>query len=258
LKKQGYTGEIYIVCSTDDKTIEKYKEKYSDNVLIFDKSDYKGKFDIADNFDKDNVVVYARNAIWDIVKKIGVKYFLVLDDDYTVFRYQLRDITKKIKNLDKIFNMYIHFLANTNIHSVAFSQGGDFIGGENNNYYKNGLIAKKRKIMNCFFNDIDRPYYFYGRINEDVNCYIQNGKTGTIFLTQPIVSVQQKQTQANSGGLTEFYLDTGTYIKSFYTVIFNPSAIRCEMMRSKHSRIHHRISWKNAVPVIIREEYKND
>lgn len=53
--------------------------------------------------------------------------------------------------------------------------------------------------MNTFFNCTARPYSFYGRINEDVNCYVQNGKTGTIFLTHPTVSINQGTTQANTG-----------------------------------------------------------
>lgn len=41
--------------------------KFKDEVLVFDKNDYKGTFDIGDNFgtEKDGVVVYARNAVFD-------------------------------------------------------------------------------------------------------------------------------------------------------------------------------------------------
>ena len=87
LRKGGYTGKIYLLCSTDDNKLEIY-QKLHENVIVFNKQDYKGTFDIADNFSKDNVVVYARNANFDIAKKLGYTYFMQLDDDYTDFRYK--------------------------------------------------------------------------------------------------------------------------------------------------------------------------
>lgn len=110
--------------------------------------------------------------------------------------------------------------------------------------------------MNCYFNDVNRPYKFYGRINEDVNCYIHNGKLGMVFLTHPYMSIVQPQTQTNTGGLTEFYLQNGTYVKSFYTILFNPSAVKVKTMGDAHRRLHHNVRWKNAVPCIIREKHK--
>lgn len=75
-------------------------------------------------------------------------------------------------------------------------------------------------------------------------------------MSMPWFSITQKTTQANSGGLTEFYLDTGTYYKSFYSVMFSPSAIKVSLMGDTQLRLHHKINWRNAVPVIIKEKYK--
>ena len=86
LSKTNYKGKIYIVCSSDDKTLSQYKKKYK-NVLVFDKNDYQGKFDIGDNFNHKKVVVYARNAVFDLANENGIEEFLVLDDDYIHFRY---------------------------------------------------------------------------------------------------------------------------------------------------------------------------
>ena len=91
LKRFGYTGKIYLICSDDDKQVKDYKEKYKDQVIVFSKKDYKDKFDIGDNFDDERVVVYARNSCYDIAKKLGITYFLVLDDDYTDFSYRFND-----------------------------------------------------------------------------------------------------------------------------------------------------------------------
>lgn len=204
LRRQGYTGRIYIVCSTDDPTIPKYKEHFGEeNVLVFDKEDYVGKFDIGDNFTRKNVVVYARNAAWDIAKKAGLRYFIELDDDYTNFflREPKGDVLKSHRpnNLDVIFDAFIEFLENTpRVSSIAMAQGGDYIGGVDNDIFTS--LNRKRKLMNVYFNATDRPYPFFGRINEDTNTYVHLGKTGTLFLTHPSAHITQLMTQSNGGG----------------------------------------------------------
>ncbi len=56
--------------------------------------------------------------------------------------------------------------------------------------------------------------------------------------------------------MTDVYLDSGTYIKSFYTVMFSPSSVKVSLMGTAEARLHHSISWEHTVPQIIREEHK--
>jgi hypothetical protein len=66
-------------------------------------------------------------------------------------------------------------------------------------------------------------------------------------------------TQSSAGGMTELYLDGGTYIKTFYSVMYAPSCVKIGMMgdpRSPHYRIHHKINWLNTAPKILRESCK--
>jgi hypothetical protein len=256
LKKRGYTGQVYFICSDDDKEISNYKKLYKEKVVVFNKQDYKNTFDIGDNFNDERVVVYARNACFDIAKKIGIKYFLVLDDDYIAFHYRLYHINKpeQIKNLDKVIELVLKYYKSISAKSIAMSQGGDFIGGGQNDYAINPKL--RRKCMNSFFCSTDRPFKFIGRINEDVNTYVQQGSVGNLFFTIPILSLTQKVTQSNEGGLTEIYLSKGTYIKSFYSVMYSPSSVKVGLMGDRHIRLHHRINWNNAVPKILNEQYK--
>ena len=258
LSKQNYTGQIYLVCSTDDSMLEEYKANYK-NVVTFNKNDYKNTFDIGDNFNDDRVVVYARNAVFDIAKKLKIKYFIVLDDDYTQFRYTIDNnnnyVTKSriIQNLDSMFNKLLKYYISTNAKALCISQGGDFVAGEHSRQFVHKLT---RKAMNFFVCSTDRPFKFIGRINEDVNTYVRLGTLGDIFLTIVDIRLEQLDTQSNSGGLTEFYLDGGTYVKSFYTVLFSPSCTGISLLGNRHKRLHHRIAWNNAVPVIVDEKYK--
>lgn len=255
LKKYGYTGSIFLIVDDEDNQLEKYKENYGEKVLIFNKKKIGKTFDTVDNFDNYKAVVYARNACFEIAKKIGVKYFIQLDDDYTDFAFRFDEnanfIYKPINNLDKVFDILLEFYKNTLFLSIAMAQTGDFIGGGN---ILNGL--NRRKCMNSFICSIERPFNFLGRINEDVNTYVDLGSKGGLFLTIPIISLLQKATQSNTGGLTDIYLDYGTYIKSFYSVILQPSSVKVSLMGQKHKRLHHLVKWSNTVPMIISEKFK--
>lgn len=259
LIKTGYTGDIYIIIDNEDKTAKEYYDKFGDKVVMFDKKKIAKTFDEADNFNDRRAIVYARNACFDIAKDLGIKYFIQLDDDYTTFRFAANDkgeyITSNtaITKLDKIFEAMLNFYKSTNIHSIAMAQGGDFIGGENSRVFKEKLA---RKCMNSFICSTDRPFQFVGRINEDVNNYTHKGSLGYLFFTIATVRLEQKQTQSNEGGMTDIYLDNGTYIKSFYSVIFQPSAVTISLMGNKNNRLHHRVNWNATTPVILDEKYK--
>lgn len=113
--------------------------------------------------------------------------------------------------------------------------------------------------MNFFICSVDRPFLFEGRLNEDVNTYVRLGHTGRLFLTINQVQLNQNQTQAVAGGMTEAYLDAGTYVKSFYTVMYAPSCVQVGVMgdpRSGNYRMHHAINWGRAVPCILREKHR--
>lgn len=258
LRKMGYTGKIYFICSSDDKTLYRYVELYGDDVIVFNKQSYKGTFDIGDNFEKDNVVVFARNANFDIAKRLGIKYFLQLDDDYNDFRYKFDGDNNygdwTVKNLDKLFGLYINYLKKIPALSIAWAQGGDFMGGALGNGAD--AIKIKRKIMNTFFCKTDSPFQFVGRINEDVNTYVTLGVRGKLVFQTNQLAIQQKQTQLNEGGLTDFYLNGGTYVKSFYTLMYAPSCTRINTMGQVERRIHHKIIWNHCCPKIIQEKHK--
>lgn len=255
LKNSGYTGKIYLVIDNEDKEEARYKELFGDQVIQFDKLAISKRFDTGDNFTDRRTIVYARNACFEIAKSLGIDYFIELDDDYTQFAYKFNNERqyrqKRILNLDKVFDTLLDYYKRINALTIAFAQGGDFLGGRNSEFGKS--ICTKRKAMNTFICSTDRPFTFVGRINEDVNTYTSIGGRGGLFLTLNIVGIQQKTTQASSGGMTGVYLDNGTYLKSFYTVMYNPSSVKISVMGEKHRRLHHKINWNATVPKIIRD-----
>jgi len=259
LRRCGYTGKIFLILDNQDKSIDQYRNNFKeDEIIIFNKDQIAKTFDQGDNFNDKRAIIYARNASFEIAENLKIKYFLQLDDDYQKFDWRFnsrKEYSAHVtRSLDDIFKSIINFyISCENITSIAIAQGGDFIGGNTNN---DQVILLKRKAMNSFFCCIDRKFNFVGRINEDVNTYTNKGSQGLLFFTINQVSLTQKQTQTNSGGMTELYLDSGTYLKSFYSVMYQPSSVKITIMNTTNSRLHHKISWKNTVPLVIKEEIK--
>lgn len=259
LRNAGYTGRIVLVIDNEDKTADQYYEKFGkENVVMFDKLKKSKEFDTIDIGRDRRAIVYARNACFDIAKDLGYKYFLELDDDYTNFRQRfIKDNGQfgswYLKDFDAVVDCMLEFLETSGALTVAFAQTGDFIGGSGSKVFKDKLA---RKAMNSFFCKTENKFDFIGRINEDVNTYVNLGSKGHLFFTVSDMSLDQTQTQANSGGMTELYLNAGTYVKSFFTVISNPSSVKLYTVGSSHKRIHHSINWEHAVPKIISSHYK--
>lgn len=250
LKKCGYTGKIYYIVDNEDKTIDKYIQNFGvENVKVFDKKAMVGSIDRGNNFNEFNIVVFARNACFQIAKDMGLTYFAMFDDDYYYFGYRYLTGAKIIKNINPVFESILKYLKSTQIKSICFSQGGDHIGGFSG-------IKLKRKAMNSFFCSTERPFEFMGATNEDVNMYCTLGHRGELFFTFTNIQLDQKDTQTNNSGLTDIYLLSGTYVKSFYTVMMHPSGAKVAIMNSTNTRLHHSIKWINTVPMIISEKHK--
>lgn len=258
LRKGGYTGKVYIVIDNEDDQQDEYVSRYGqDRVVVFDKEAQMRKCDTMDTFGKKGVILFARNACFEIARELGLRYFLELDDDYTAFDMRFpRDgklSAKPCRDLDRLFTAMVEFLEDSGALTVALSQGGDYIGGLKGKYYGKMLT---RKAMNTFFCRTDRPIGFIGTINEDVNTYTTMGSRGERIFSVTQAAIVQKETQQNAGGMTGVYLDNGTYLKSFYTVMTMPSCVSIAMMGSSHRRIHHNVSWVNCVPMILNQKHR--
>lgn len=259
LRRSGYTGRIILFIDDLDASGPKYVEKYGDEVEIFNKREIAKTFDRGDNFDNLRSTNYARNATFKHAKKLGIKTFIQLDDDYRSFGFRFDpwlDYThQKCSDLDAVFAAMVKFFHASGALSVALSQGGDFIGGpEGSPYCERPMLL--RKAMNSFICSTERPFKFIGRLNEDVNTYVRGGSVGDLFFTLNHVSLEQMQTQAQAGGMTEAYLESGTYVKSFYSVMFQPSSVKVSLLQSRNKRLHHKVFWRNTAPKILREELK--
>lgn len=256
LRSAGYTGPIRLLVDDEDETLLEYRNRYGEEVVVFSKAEASRLFDVCDNFAGRRGVVYARNACFDVAESLGFREFVQLDDDYTKFEFRfdsrLNYTWDKVqRRLDDVFAALVQFRRESGAACVAVAQCGDFVGGSESSKAKS--VQCWRKIMNVMFCGTDSRFRFPGRINEDVNAYVSEAVSGGLFLTTNQLTVQQVLTQQNAGGMTELYLDAGTYVKSFYSVLLRPDCVRVSVLQSDRPRIHHTISWQHAVPCIVPE-----
>lgn len=261
LLKAGYTGKVFIVIDDEDESEDEYRRIYGDKVLQFCKADYAAKLDEGDNSGKRISTIYARAAMFDLAPMVGCRYFIQLDDDYTSFAIRFDSkgdgCRIEINHIDAVFDALLKFLIDTPALTICMGQTGELLGGTDQS---GGNTRKlRRKAMNSFVCSVDRPWVMIGRMNEDVNTYVVGGLRGELFFTALQVLLTQKQTQANAGGMSDLYLDVGTYVKSFYSVMYAPSCVKIGQLgdhRSPHYRIHHQINWHHCAPKILREEWR--
>ena len=135
LRRCGYTGRIVLVLDNEDDTADQYRERFgAGDIEVFDKAAIAETFDEGVPGDR-RTIVYARNACFDIAERLGYRYFIELDDDYTTFewrfdnrlRYLTRD--KEIRDLDTVLDIMLRFFRSIPAKSIAMAQGGDYLGG---------------------------------------------------------------------------------------------------------------------------------
>lgn len=258
LESRHCTIPWYIVIDDEDDQGEAYYDRYKDRVIVFDKEKYLNQSDtFCPSTDKPRgIVLPARNACFDIAYMNQWKYFIELDDDYTNLEYRWPEDgkakTRKINDLNGLFRAMRDFVDHSGLDVLALAQGGDFIGGIHSTGMTNEFL---RKMMNVYCFRTDSDIRFYGYINEDLTASILNGSRGKCILTYTKAEVKQGTTQQFSGGLTEEYKRHGTFAKSMTSVIACPSCVKVDRMGDGHYRDHHKVSWKNAVPKILRGEH---
>lgn len=267
LRRNGYTGKIYLVGDNLDETIDEYKKvwnpilsKHGNELIVFDKEKAREGLDAGDNSGDLRSTLYSSNKIRDLAKERNLDYYMIMCDDYDGFRFRFDDLdnyntSKNCRSLDKVIGSMLKLMKSSEqITTIAFAQGGDFVGGAGSAMAKNKTM--RRKAMNSFLCSTKRPFKFMGRMNEDVTTYVNLGGRGYLFFTIPQLCIDQMGTQQESGGLTDLYKAYGTYVKSFFSIMYNPSCVRLGILGKNHKRIHHKIMWKNAVPKLLSQDHK--
>ena len=93
-------------------------------------------------------------------------------------------------------------------------------------------------------------------MNDYLNTYTYLVHLGDLFFNFTNIKLDQGDTQSTSGGMSDAYNLSGTYVKSFYTIMYHPSGTKISVMNTKFTRIHHTINWKATTPKILDQKHK--
>lgn len=267
LEEYGCKYPYYVVVDDLDPQLEEYKKNFKERLIIFNKEKMKKDMnvDMGDNFNKYLNCVIIRNGCFKLAKDMGYDFFVELDDDYSRLAYkielgeELKDRRVPNEHFNIILDAYFEFLDTTPTDAIAFGQAGDYIGGKKSSLMRHGY---KRKLMNFIFFKTERYLKFSGTLNDDVTCYSNESFKGKFMLTPSKISVTQPETQEVEGGLTKIYDDFGTYVKSFYSILYTPSAVKISTFAGSgkdsagQSRIHHNVLFNNCQPKLLPEKLK--
>lgn len=266
LKKYNYTGDWKIVIDDLDDQKEKYKERYKDHLVIFDKLAYLNSFDTAfsPKWDAMASPTYARMFLQDYVDKNKIENYCIMDDDIrrlNLVQPQKGKLKKKeFENIDEILDNIVNYIDSTKIYCLGFSSPMTYIGGK----YDVDKILNKRRVSNIFILNSNRNLIWKTIFYEDCNTCLTNGNLGKLILSLPFVEIiadAQGSTNQNNnkkiaeGGMGELYELSNQYQRSFYSIMVQPSSVVLKCFHNK-TNLYPNIRSNNQFPKIISDKFK--
>ena len=204
------------------------------------------------------VVAPARLAAYDVARKLGIRMFMELDDDWHGIQIP-SDISEQLpsfkrfclkKEPEEFAFKYFKFIverifdlvAETGA-TIAFVQSGEVFSADVTKYHF------KPKCMNTFILDTEHPMPF-GGFNEDVNVYCRRN------MDKPCFQVGYLIWSHGGSQLRQGIEYTGTWEKTFATVITNPTGLRLSTFKNpgsgkedmNYTRIHHSVQYEHTQP----------
>ena len=254
LRTAGYTGDIYIVIDDEDPKFNEY-DSQNYNILVFNKQEYVDKLDIG--MSKSNpqlaAVLYARAAVEDYAKYLGLDYFIVMDDDIYGFRYRYIDgdklCSKPVEKFNDIIDNYIQFMQATNSICLSFAHDGSFIGGM-------GAIEKileRRSCHTIFFRNVSKEFEWKFAVNEDYVSSLLYANIGKLMFTLPFVQRTISGMNDRQEGMHDLYENTSEFQRAFYNVIACPWACK---VAEYNNHFVVRTDKSTAYPKIISDKYR--
>lgn len=252
LKKAGYSGKIYLVCDNLDTQLPEYQKIYGEQVIVFDKEAYRDKTDTFSNRKEMNAVVYARNAAFDIAKKLKLTFFCVCDDDIKSLYVRWIDgkqlMKTKLTDMDHVFTYICTYLEKSKAFALSICEEGAYFGGVKG-IVKNGIYP----IMSHFIvYGTNNRWNYRSSVYEDAVANIDIKKSGLVGFATTLLSMTVPKTGSNRGGMSDTYKGGNDYYSAFHVIIAHPDCSIVDYRR----KIHQRVNWIACTPKILSDRWK--
>lgn len=246
----GYRGDWYIVCDDLDDT--PYEELFPGHVIRFDKMEYVQKTDTVDNFQKLGSCTYARNACFDIAKRMGYDCFGVFDDDVSGFMYRYQDgnrlKSKPVCNFDAVFAIYCKYVLDADIACGSFVPAGRLIGGVQNPVVREKFYYNPTNVF--IINTHKEQFPFIGTLRQDsIYSHLNNMLGRIVAAFMPIVVCMEPPGSMREGGIKETYSEWNNYVVESYSNIVIPSFFRWRNGIKEHT-------FSQNLPRVLNERWR--
>ena len=259
LRDAGYTGLAYIVVDDKDPALSAYYDFYSkDKLCVFSKEDYVQTLDIGMSKITPQLaaVLYARAYVENIAKMMGLRYFMVLDDDIIGFRFRMPVDNKLISipahNMDQILEAYLAYIESTDIVCLSFANDGSFIGGVSS-YEK---ILERRSCHTIFIRDVSKPFEWSFAVNEDYISSLRMANIGKLLYTMPfvqrVITGMNNREDAKSG-MANMYKTTTEFQRAFYATVARPDVCKPSVYNGRYVIS---VNKGSAYPKLISDKYR--
>lgn len=254
LVNMGYPGKWFIVCGTNDETLQEYKKNWGHHVLTFDFEEQIKSTDTLDNFgfeQKASGACPVRNATMKISQQRGELRHWQFDDDYNDFRRISDDFSKMCRfDSGREFEEWLFNLAKlghkAKMRNIGFPPGSD-------TYVDNAFTFSGRVFNAHNLHSTDDLFVTWvGRMNDDTINAINVWRSGGYEMSIRAMNMTMPNTQSVEGGLSEMYIADGTVRKSAYPILVAPCAAKLTI---KFGRYHHRIEWVKIRPKLLHEKW---
>ena len=257
LREYEYSGKIFLVLDDTDKTIQQYIDNYgAENLIIFNKNHYINSVETVTNSPKYACILYAKAAVEDIAQSMGLKSFIIADDDLTGIRFRYENegklASKKIgKNFNKVIAYLNEMMLSTNITALSPLYTSFFIGGVG--ALNPSHIESARFTYIFVLRNASHKVEWLADYGEDNITSFEQNKQGYLQLGIPYLQEDSvSPTVRLEGGMSETYA-TDTFALCMRCIVVEPAYISTQWYNGKYVP---KIQRKNSLPKIISGRYK--
>ena len=258
LRTSGYTGKIYLIVDDLDNTKEEYEKLY-EGVIVFDKMRYVVSSETGVSNPHIKFALFARNFIEDYAKALNLKFFGMVDDDLTKFRFRYVDKdkmrSKNVTDMNKILSCYIDFMKSANIATISLASQFQFVGGVESVPKPNS--QKLRMCFNFYLRSVKFNVDWLSNICHDRITSIIFGRKGQVWLQLPFVQYDMKELHGiNEGGNSDVYREITDFYRIFFSVLFLPDCNYAMHWKRNNGWVNKVPDYNTLCPMIISDKYK--
>lgn len=259
-KKMNYDMDNIHVCIDDESDdVDEYQkecDKLGCHLRIFSQEESRRRYDYVHRANPlRRSTGQAYNMIADIAMGLGLTFYMVMDDDTTQFQIKPFGVYMGLATLDDVLAVFEgvkEFMQRQRIGLFGLSQTGDMFKVPDEDILR-------KKVMNTTFFDLRFIYrgcrgvldidtnQFAGAMNEGY--FTGSLRTGLIL--------NQTASASAKGGLTPVYNESKLLLKALTLPIQFPSVCHAEKQPKNGGRLHHRITYRYLMPMLIKGERSN-